>query len=84
MMQNYGSTVKLLSDLEILNEVFTCAFVFLSSELLHTLIFHYASLLLVNTTLKREKRIKIKREREREKKREEKISTYTCCGIITN
>jgi hypothetical protein len=30
MLQNYGSTVKLLSDLELLNEVFTCAFVFLS------------------------------------------------------
>jgi hypothetical protein len=64
MMQNYVSTVELLSDLELLNEVFTCAFVFLSffKDVAH---FDISSCISTvgDTTLKQEmKRIKRREE----------------------
>jgi hypothetical protein len=70
MMQNYGSTVKLLSDLELLNEVFTCAFVFLSFfKAVAQLDISLCISAVGDTTLKQEmKRIK---RREKEKKARE-------------
>jgi hypothetical protein len=59
MMQNYGFTAKLLSDHELLNQVFTFPPSFISSEQVHTFIFHFASLLVVM----QQKRVKVKRRK---------------------